>query len=82
MDLGLLQREAAAQIGVALDTYRFWEGSGTQPRARHWPGIIRFLGYDPIPEGIDRRHVLRDERKWCLTPAALQNGQGAQGSSS
>jgi DNA-binding XRE family transcriptional regulator len=46
MDLGLLQREAAAQIGVALDTYRFWEGNRTHPLPRNRCGVVRFLAYD------------------------------------
>ena len=51
MDLGLFQREVAEQIGVSKDTYRFWECNATVPLPRQWPGIIRFLGYQPSPLG-------------------------------
>jgi len=47
MDLGLLQREVADQIGVSKDTYRFWECNATHPLPRLWPGITGFLGYQP-----------------------------------
>lgn len=49
MDVGLLQREVAEQLGVAKDTYRFWECNTTLPLPQQWPGIIRFLGYQPSP---------------------------------
>ncbi len=62
MDLGLLQRHAAEQIGVALDTYRFWEGNATRPLFRQWPGIIRFLGYRPSPIGDTLPESLRATR--------------------
>jgi len=45
--LGLLQREVASKLGVALDTYRFWEVGRTRPWAASWAKIISFLGYDP-----------------------------------
>lgn len=50
LDLGLLQREGAAQIGVIEETLYHWERGKTAPPARFWPGIIRFLGYVPMPE--------------------------------
>lgn len=53
MDLGLLQREVAERIGVAKDTYRFWECNVTNPLPQHWPRLIRFLGGFPFPIGRD-----------------------------
>ncbi|MBN1825982.1 MAG: transcriptional regulator [Candidatus Eisenbacteria bacterium] len=47
LDLGLLQREVAEQIGVSKDTYRLWESNATHPLPRQWPGIISFLDYQP-----------------------------------
>lgn len=63
MDLGLLQREVAKQIGVAKDTYRFWECNTTYPRPRQWPGIIRYLGYDPVPAGDSLAEKARAARR-------------------
>ena len=47
MDLNLLQREMARQIGVDLTTYRNWEWHRTSPRVRYMPAVIKFLGYAP-----------------------------------
>ena len=50
MDRGLLQREVATEIGVHHKTLALWERARTSPAVRHWPEILRFLGYDPTPE--------------------------------
>ena len=44
------QREVATEIGVHHQTLALWERSRTSPAVRHWPGILRFLGYDPNPQ--------------------------------
>ncbi len=49
LDLKLLQREVAAEIGVSTQTVQYWEAGRHQPAFRHLPAIIRFLGYDPAP---------------------------------
>lgn len=48
LDLQLLQREVAEQIGVSKDTFRFWECNTTHPLPRQWEGIEMFLGYPLI----------------------------------
>ncbi len=53
LDLGLFQRQAAAQIGVDEASIWNWEKGGVKPEIRHLPGIIRFLGYNPLPEPTD-----------------------------
>ena len=50
LDLGLFQREAAAQIGVAEASVWNWERGGMKPESRYLPSIISFLGYNPLPE--------------------------------
>lgn len=50
MDLDLLQREAGKRIGVTGSTVVNWELNHTEPEVRHWPAIIDFLGYNPLPE--------------------------------
>ena len=52
MDLGLLQKEVAERLGV--DTASIgWESNETQPMVHCLPGIIAFLGHNPLPEGGD-----------------------------
>jgi transcriptional regulator with XRE-family HTH domain len=51
LDLGLLQREAAERIGTRVANITNWERREHPPEIRFLPGIIRFLGYDPLPEG-------------------------------
>jgi transcriptional regulator with XRE-family HTH domain len=47
LDLGLLQRDVAGQLGVDTATITNWELGHSLPTLRWLPGIIRFLGYDP-----------------------------------
>ena len=54
LDLGLLQREVAAEIGVDASSVYNWENGRTEPELRHLPAIIRFLGYDPK---VEARHL-------------------------
>lgn len=49
LDLGLLQQDAAEQLGVSVFTVINWETGETQPQVERGPGIIEFLGYDPMP---------------------------------
>jgi transcriptional regulator with XRE-family HTH domain len=51
LDLGLLQAEVAAEIGVTESTVWNWE-HGTEPELIHIPAILEFIGYVPweMPE--------------------------------
>src|SRR6266850_2389072 len=49
LDLGLLQRTVAEQLGVRVDTVTLWENGRSRPLPRHHGSIVRFLGYDPEP---------------------------------
>jgi transcriptional regulator with XRE-family HTH domain len=49
LDLNLIQKQAAEQIGVHETTITNWEGNTTSPAIRHFPAILEFLGYNPIP---------------------------------
>ena len=51
VDLGLLQREVAQQLGVDKWTVLNWERGKTGPDVRYYPAIITFLGYNPLPQG-------------------------------
>ncbi len=47
MDLGLYQKDVAARIKVTEDCITFWENNRCQPKIKHIPNIIAFLGYNP-----------------------------------
>jgi transcriptional regulator with XRE-family HTH domain len=49
MDLGMLQRELAEQLGVSQGTLENWEQGLNGPEYRHYPAVIGFLRYDPNP---------------------------------
>lgn len=49
LDLKLLQKQVADQIGVHEQTITGWEGNATIPEVRYLPAIIEFLGYNPLP---------------------------------
>jgi transcriptional regulator with XRE-family HTH domain len=49
LDLKLLQKQVAEQIGVHEMTITGWEGNATIPEVRYMPAIIQFLGYNPLP---------------------------------
>ena len=47
MDLGLLQKDVARQIGVSEESIYNWETNRNEPEVRLIPHIIDFLGYVP-----------------------------------
>jgi DNA-binding XRE family transcriptional regulator len=49
VDLKLLQKQVADQIGVHELTITGWERNTTVPEVRYMPAIIQFLGYNPLP---------------------------------
>jgi transcriptional regulator with XRE-family HTH domain len=50
LGLKMLQREVAEGIGVNKATVENWEANASQPDFRWMPAVIRFLGYNPLPE--------------------------------
>jgi transcriptional regulator with XRE-family HTH domain len=48
-ELGLFQRQAAAQMGMDTWTYLNWEKDKTVPVASRFRPVAEFLGYDPTP---------------------------------
>jgi transcriptional regulator with XRE-family HTH domain len=73
LDLGLLQKDLAEQIGVHEQTIQHWETGETAPALRRLPAVIRFLGFDPRPheEGIgDRLRHYRESRGLSQTDVA------------
>ena len=49
LDLKLLQKQIADQIGVDKAPITNWERNASSPAVRYVPAIIQFLGYDPLP---------------------------------
>ncbi len=62
LDLGLLQRQAAGQLGVDTSTVTNWELGHTEPGFGWMPVIIGFLGYDPRPAPRTIGEALRRHR--------------------
>ena len=50
LELGLLQRQVAEQLGVHAGTVHHWETNRFQPRVPDMPAVVRFLGYRPTME--------------------------------
>jgi len=57
LDLKLLQKQVADQIGIHEMTIINWESNATVPEVRYIPAIIQFLGYDPLPATISANSI-------------------------
>jgi DNA-binding XRE family transcriptional regulator len=49
-ELNFTVREAARLLGAGNGTYCRCENGEAEPSFEHWPGIIEFLGLDPVCE--------------------------------
>jgi transcriptional regulator with XRE-family HTH domain len=90
LDLNLLQKQVADQIGVDEATITNWERNATVPAVRYIPAIIQFLGYDPLPSAnafperlVTARRVLGlSQRKMAaklgVDPATVQGWEAGQ----
>ncbi len=63
LNLKLLQKQVADQIGVHELTIAGWEGNATVPEVRYMPAIIQFLGYNPIPAASSLADRLASARR-------------------
>lgn len=82
LDLGLLQREVGELIGVNDLTIKNWELHHTEPETQYYPAIIRFLGYNPLPEPATFGERLVYARKSMgLTRSELSRRSGLDESS-
>ena len=64
MDLGFLQKDLAAILGVSTESVFHWETGLYEPANRYWPKIIGFLGFDPSDEpSTFRELILAVQRK-------------------
>ena len=63
VDLNLLQKQVADQIGVHELTITGWERNATIPEVRYMPAIIQFLRYNPLPAANSLPEHLATARK-------------------
>ncbi len=59
LDLGLLQKDVARQLGANVNTVTNWEVGRSAPALRYIPGIIRFLSYVPFDTTGDSSPLFR-----------------------
>jgi transcriptional regulator with XRE-family HTH domain len=62
LDLGLTQQDAAVRLAVNSDTVRNWEAGRTNVAVQHYPAVIRFLGYNPLPAPVSIGSTIQRER--------------------
>ena len=48
LQLRLLQKDVASEIGVTEDCITLWENNHSKPTVSYYPKIIQFLGYVPF----------------------------------
>lgn len=48
--LKMLQKDVAKQLGVNEKSVHNWEVNASKPEIRYMPAVVRFLGYNPLPQ--------------------------------
>jgi transcriptional regulator with XRE-family HTH domain len=48
MELRLQKKDLGNMLGVRLETIMYWESGDSEPQVKHYPAIIKFLGYYPF----------------------------------
>jgi transcriptional regulator with XRE-family HTH domain len=71
--LKLIQRQAAAQLGVGVTSLRNW-ANRSKPTVEFMPAIIQFLGYNPLPPGTTWAERLVS----CRTAMGITQGEAAR----
>ena len=59
----LTQKAAGFELGVSLFTVINCEHGYRKPAMKNWPAIVRFPGYDPLPDGQAIPERLRQKRR-------------------
>ncbi|WP_143014175.1 helix-turn-helix domain-containing protein [Mucilaginibacter pineti] len=62
---GLSQKEAAKSLGVTEDCVTYWENGRSAPQVRHYPAIIRFLGYYPFDHETESLAGMLTQIRYC-----------------
>jgi hypothetical protein len=64
-------------LGVGHFTYMTWEKDQKIPFPRYYPAIIKFVGYNPLPEGRTEGARRKHERLALgLTSSQMADGLG------
>ena len=64
LDLGLRQKDVAEIVGCDTMTVVNWEKSHTAfPRINHMAGLVKFLGFNPLPDGDTAAQRLVNHRR-------------------
>ncbi len=64
LDLGLRQRDVAEIVGCDTMTVVNWEKGHTAfPQIKHMAGVVRFLGFNPLPDGDTMAQRLANFRR-------------------
>ncbi|MFN0316761.1 MAG: helix-turn-helix domain-containing protein [Burkholderiales bacterium] len=63
LELGLLQRELAEQLGINVQSLRNWEQHRSNPKVYLIPRIVDFLGYAPLETPRTFAETLRTYRR-------------------
>jgi len=75
--LHLLQRDAAERIRVSEATIYNWERNATSPQVHDLPGIIQFLGYNPLPPvRMEGERLVRNRYELGLTQKEMAKRLG------
>jgi DNA-binding transcriptional regulator YiaG len=80
IELGLSQRAAGLCLGVNVATVLNWEKGRTKPATGAMPGLMRWLGYNPLPapKSLQERMVAaRRTAGWTIAEAARHLGVDA-----
>jgi transcriptional regulator with XRE-family HTH domain len=62
IDLALLQKDVARLIGASVATIGNWEMGHSLLAVHHFPALISFLGYNPLPEAKTPGEVIHRAR--------------------
>ena len=78
LDLGLLQRDVAEELGVNETSIHNWENNRSSPALRLLPRTLAFLGYDPYDEPSEMlgEHIMAFRRALGLTQKELAHHLG------
>lgn len=63
LDLGLGQTEVAEIVGCSHATVTNWEKGHFTPQINHMAGVVKFLGFNPLPDGETMAERLVNHRK-------------------
>jgi transcriptional regulator with XRE-family HTH domain len=72
LDLGLLQKEVAATLGVTQSALTNWELNRVTPYFTYLPKIIAFLGYTPPPYDKKSDNIIERMKLYRLTHGLSQ----------